>query len=166
MGNHVSNAKQGTDGYWYWAPCAEKGCTPPQAHYRVYNKNAGKVPVVSDAQAGYMLFDVPTMEEMLSNDEYRNDFLREWYHLESGVEKLPDNPCIRVSPCHGIVKEKNLCCDSSNAANTDIIHITEEQKEQGMSSFKWFMIISIASILILLSVIGAFYYSFPLSKET
>lgn len=165
MGNHVSNAKQGTDGYWYWAPCAEKGCTPPQAHYRVYNKNAGKVPVVSDSQAGYILIDVPTMEEMLSTDEYRNDFLREWYHLENGVDKLPDDPCIRVRPCQGIVKEKNLCCDSINAANTDI-HISEEQKEQGMSSFKWFVIISIASILILLSVIGAFYYSFPLSKET
>jgi hypothetical protein len=163
MGNHVSNARQGQDGYWYWATCTEKDCTPAQAHYRIYNKNAGTIPVVSDAEEKYILFDVITMQEMLSKDSDRANFLKEWHFLETGGDgNMPEKPCIRVSPCNGIVKEKGLCCKEPivTVANEE----TTENKE--MSKTVWISIAIISSILIILIIASAFYFSRPLSQQT
>lgn len=133
MGNLASTATKGQDGYYYMNLCPQgsKDCPPSDPYYKVFNKNATVIPIVSNPTDNSVLLKKSNVDENVMED--KDKFIKGWYYLdthdnvnlntiEKDLEsfKPPNNACVRIDPCDGAVKQHGICCPSTVSLPTAV----------------------------------------------
>jgi hypothetical protein len=122
MGNIASTATKGTDGYYYMQTCTDTAnCPPANPNYKLYNRNASLIPIVSNPIDSSVLLSKEDVEKAIMEDKAK--FTKGWWYLDTrenvNIENLekdivsyktPENACLRIEPCDGVVKQHKLCC--------------------------------------------------------
>lgn len=124
MGNLAIAATKGTDGYYYMQTCPDaKECPATDPNYKLYNRNASLIPIVSNPNDSSVLLSKKDVDAALTKD--KDNFVKGWHYLDTHenikldtLERdiktytLPEKACLRITPCEGAVKDKSVCCNT------------------------------------------------------